>query len=55
MCNAHCTLGKACHKWSMSVVFFFSSVIYDFLHHKDPASLNLGVLSLTLATLPFQF
>lgn len=58
MCNvdAHCTLGKDCHKWSMSVVFFFLlSVIYDFPHHKDTGSPNLRVLSLTLATLPFQF
>lgn len=50
MCNvgAHCTLGKACHKWGMSVViFFFLSVIYDFPHHKDPGNPNLGIFSLT--------
>lgn len=49
MCNVgtRCTLGKACHKWGMSVVIFFLSVIYDFPHHKDPGNPNLGIFSLT--------
>lgn len=58
MCNvgAHCTLGKACHKWGMSVVIFFFFLLFMiFLIIRILGTQTWEFSLLLKPLLPFQF